>query len=123
MMDVTLITNGLDLSGRLSTFSVTREITYKKVVTTMDNVEHPYPGAQKTVVTFSLLPMTDEEGAEVYNALSSLIFDTTFTSQYAGGADVTSRVRVISNLESTFLLLSVDGKRRYRGGEIQLREL
>lgn len=123
MMEVTLIANGLDLSNRLSTFSVTKNITYKKVVTTMDDTEHPYPGAKKDIVTFSLLPQTDEEGAEVYNALSSLIFDATFTSQYAGGNDVTKRVRITSDLESTFLLLSVDGKRRYRGGEIQLREL
>lgn len=122
-MDVTLIVNGLDLSNRLSTFGVTKSITYKKVVTTMDDTEHPYPGARKDVVTFSLLPQTDEEGAEVYAALSGLVFDATFTSQYEGGKDVTKRVRVISDLESTFLLLSVDGKRRYRGVEIQLREL
>lgn len=123
MMEVTLITNGLDLSKRLSTYKVTREINYRKVVTTMDDTEHPYPGTNKSVVTFSLLPMTDEEGEEVYNALSYLIFDATFTDQYAGGKDVAKRVRVTSNLESTFLLLSVDGKRRYRGGEIQLRAL
>lgn len=122
-MEVTLIANGMDLSGKLSTYNVTREITYKKVVTTMNNVEHPYPGTSKDVVTFSLLPMTDEEGAEVYNALSSLMFNATFTAQYAGGVNITKRVRITSNIESEFLLMSVDGKRRYRGGEIQLREL
>lgn len=122
-MEVTLITNGLDLSKRLSTYNVVKEITYKKVVTTMDDTEHPYPGAKKDVITFSLLPMTDAEGAEVYDALSLLIFDATFTAQYERGIDVTKRVRVTSNIESTFLLMSVDGKRRYKGGEIQLREL
>lgn len=123
MMEVTLIANGLDLSKRLSTYQVTKEITYKKVVTTLDDTEHPYPGAKKDVITFSLLPMTDEEGGEVYDVLYSLIFNATYTAQYAGGLNVTKRVRVTSDLESTFLLLSVDGKRRYRGGSIQLRAL
>ena len=122
MIGVTLKVGALDLSGRLSTYSLEREITYRKVVVTMDDKEHPYPGAQKDVVTFSLLPMTDAESAEVYNALAPLIFNATYTSTY-DGRDVTKQVRITSNLESEFLLLSVDGKRRYRGGEIQLREL
>ena len=122
MLDVTLIVNGLNLSGRLATYHTTREITYKKVVVTMDGREHPYPGTAKDVVSFTLLPMTDAEGAEVYDALSPLIYTATYTSQY-DRRDVTKTVRIISNLESNFLLLSVDGKRRYSGGEIQLREL
>ena len=40
-MDVTLIVNGLDLSLKLSTYSVTEEVTYRKVITTLDDVEHP----------------------------------------------------------------------------------
>lgn len=121
-MEIALTVNGMDLAPRVATYKVQREITYKKVVTTMDNVEHPYPGAAKDVISFTLLPMTDAEGAEVYDALAPLIFDAKYTSQY-DRRDVTKRVRVISSLDSEFLLLSVDGKRRYKGGEIQLREL
>ena len=60
-MDVTLIVNGLDLSSKLSTYSVTEEVTYRKVITTLDDVEHPYPGAKRTTIIFSLFPLTDDE--------------------------------------------------------------
>lgn len=121
-MDVTLVIDGLDLSRKLSTYLVTQEVSYRKVVTTLDDVEHPYPGAVKSVVTFSMLPLTDSESADLYSKLSSLIVNATFTNQH-NGMDETKRVRVVSDIESKFLLLSVDGKRRYLGGEIQLRAL
>ena len=122
MMDVTLIVNGLDLSSKLSTYSVTEEVTYRKVITTLDDVEHPYPGAKRTTITFSLFPMTDEESTELYNKLGALVFDATYTNQYKG-VDETNRVRLITNVESSFALKSIDGKRRYKGGEIKLRRL
>ena len=122
MMDVTLIVNGLDLSSKLSTYSVTEEVTYRKVITTLDDVEHPYPGAKRTTITFSLFPMTDEESTELYNKLGALVFDATYTNQYKS-VDETNRVRLITNLESSFALKSIDGKRRYKGGEIQLKRL
>lgn len=122
MIGVTLRIGTFDLSPSLSTYRCSREISWKKVVVTMDNVEHPYPGAEKDVISFGLLPMTDAESAELYNALSPLVFNVTYTSTY-DGRDITKRMRITSNLEDEFLLLSIDGKRRYRGGEIQLREL
>ena len=121
-MDVTLIVNGLDLSSKLSTYSVTEEVTYRKVITTLDDVEHPYPGATRTTITFSLFPLTDDESAELYGALSALMFDATYTNQHKGVGE-TKRVRLMTNLESAFALKSVDGKRRYKGGEIQIRRL
>ena len=121
-MDVTLIVNGMDLSTKLSTYSVTETVTYRNVITTLDDVEHPYPGAKRTIITFSVFPMTDEESAALYNTLSALMFDATYTNQYKG-VDETKRVRLMTNLESAFALKSVDGKRRYKGGEIQLRGL
>ena len=121
-MDVTLIVNGMDLSSKLSTYSVTEEVTYRKVITTLDDVEHPYPGATRTTITFSLFPLTDEESAELYSALSALMFEATYTNQHKG-VDETKRVRLMTSLESAFALKSVDGKRRYKGGEIQLRRL
>ena len=121
-MDITLIVNGLDLSSNLSTYSVTEEVTYRKVITTLDDVEHPYPGSKRTTITFSLFPLTDDESAELYSTLSDLMFDATYTNQYKG-FDETKRVRLTTSLESAFALKSVDGKRRYKGGEIQLRRL
>ena len=121
-MDVTLIVNGLDLSSKLSTYSVTEEVTYRKVITTLDDVEHPYPGSKRTTITFSLFPMTDDESAALYSALSSLVFDATYTNQHKG-VDETNRVRLMTSLESAFALKSVDGKRRYKGGTIQLRRI
>lgn len=121
-MDVTLIVNGLDLSSKLSTYSVTEEVAYRKVITTLDDVEHPYPGAKRTTITFSLFPLTDDESAALYSALSSLMFDATYTNQHKG-VEETRRVRLMTNLESSFALKSIDGKRRYKGGTIQLRRI
>ena len=121
-MDVTLIVNGLDLSSKLSTYSVTEEVTYRKVITTLDDVEHPYPGAKRTTIIFSLFPLTDEESTSLYSAISALMFDATYTNQHKG-VEETRRVRLMTNLESAFALKSMDGKRRYKGGEIQLRRL
>jgi len=121
-MDITLIVNGLDLHEKLSTYSVTQEVTYRKVVTTLDNVEHPYPGAARPIITFSLFPLTDDESAELYNALKPLVFPVSYTNQYTA-SDETRTVRLADDLESSFALLSVDGKRRYKGGSIRLRGL
>lgn len=117
-MDITLTINGVDLSTRLSSYSVTREVSYRKVIKTLDDVEHAYPGEVRPEVRFSLFPGTDEEDSELYEMLENMILTVTFTQK---GVDVTRRMRLISNLESTFLLKSVDGKRRYRGGIITLR--
>lgn len=121
-MEITLTANGLDLSRKLSTYELTKDVVYRKVITTLDDVEHPYPGAQRCVVTFSLFPITDGESTELYDALYPLIIPVTFTNPYTS-MDETRQMRVVSNIESTFALLSVDGKRRYKGSQIQLREL
>jgi hypothetical protein len=119
-MDIKLVANGYDLSQKLSTYEAHMEVTYKKVLTMLDGSERPFPAASRPVVTFSLLPLTDQESEEIYNALKSMVFSATFE---VNGTQRTADVRVVSNLGSTFLLTSVDGKRRYRGGEIVLRGL
>lgn len=121
-MEVTLTVNGIDLHKKLSTYAVTEEITYRNVITTLDDVEHPYPGVRKAVISFSLFPLTDDESEELYSALYPLVFNATFTNQHTGQEEQ-KRVRLTSNVESTFALKSVDGKRRYKGGAIQLREV
>lgn len=119
-MNVTLTINGLSLSSRLSTYSVTKEINYRKVITTLDGVERPYPGIGKPVIIFSLIPGTEDEDTALYDALKDLICTVTYSDK---GVDMTKDMRIVSNLESSFLLTSADGKRRYKQAEIQLRGL
>lgn len=121
-MEVSLTINGLDVHKTLSTYDVTKEISYRKVITTLDGVEHPYPGTRKTILSFSLFPMTDAESASLHDALSSTICTVKFTNPHSD-MEETRTMRITSNLDSAFALLSVDGKRRYKGGTIQLREL
>ena len=119
-MDITLIIGGLALSSRLSTYSVTQEVTYRKIITTLDETEHPYPGKIRPIINFSLIPGTGEDDEILYNTLKNLIFNVIYTEN---GADVVRKMRLVSSLESVFLLTSVDGKRRYKNGAIQLRGL
>lgn len=119
-MDVTLIVNGLDLHEKLATFRVTMEVTYRKVLTSLDGTERAFGKKTRPVITFSLLPLTDDESAAFFRALDALEFSATFTNTNTG-ADETRTVRLASNIESAFALRSVDGKRRYRGAAIQLR--
>ena len=121
-MDITLVVNGLDLHSKLSYYNVTKEITYKKIVTTLDGKEHPSNGIKRDIITFSLLPLTDAESKSLYDAISGLVFQATYTDTYTN-TDSQNTVRMVSNLESTFLLKSTDGKRRYKGEMIQLRVL
>lgn len=119
-MEVTLILNGLDLSNKLSTYNVAQEISYRKVITTLDNVEHAYRGVMRPIVTFSLLPLTDDEYTSLYNKVQNHVFEVTYTDR---GREYTKQMRIVSNLDAQFLLMSVDGKRRWKSGAIQLRAI
>lgn len=121
-MELKLIVNGLDLHKALSTYQVLHETKYSRIITTLDNVEHPAPGYQRPIIIFSLFPMTDQESNELYLSMYDLIFPVTYTDPHLD-ADVTKRFRLASDLNAIFALLSVDGKRRYKGEEIQLRAL
>lgn len=118
-MEIKLIANGYDFSGKLSTYEAYMEVT-QKVLTMLDDSERPYPAVLRPIVRFSLLPLTDEESTEVYNVLKDIVFSATFD---INGAEMTAEMRVVTNLGGKFLLKSSDGKRRYRGGEIMLRGL
>ena len=120
-MDVTFKIDGLDLHSVLSTYDVTSEISYVQVITTLDRVRRPIPDAIKRVITFSLFPMTDDESALLYNKLSQHIVAVNYTDPNES-ADLTKSMYVDSEISQTFALKSVDGKRRYLGGEITLRE-
>lgn len=120
-MDISLKFGSLDVHNRVSTYSVQKEITYPKVVTTMDGTEHAARSKDRYVVSVSLFPMTESETAAVYQALLDSVISVTFTDPYSHSS-IIRPMRVTSNLDSAFALLSVDGQRRYKGGAIQLRE-
>jgi hypothetical protein len=119
-MDVTLKIGNLDLHDWLSTYSVQWEVTYQKVITTLDNVEHPFSASKRAIVDFSLLPLDDDLASSVYDALAEQTQTVTFTDPYTA-ADLVRTMRLTSNLEATFGLRSVNGKRYYKGGEMQMR--
>lgn len=120
MDNITLTVFGLDLSERVLNYSVSREVSYQKVVTTLDGTEHPYPGTVRPTVSFTLLPGTDEEDVALYEALEELVGEVTWLDN---GTARTDTMRLTSSLESVFLLRGVDGKRRYKQGTITLRRL
>ena len=107
---------------RLSTYNVTKEIKYQNVITTLDGTEHPIGMKKRTVITFSLLPYDDDSAADDYEVLSSSPLSVEYTDPYTGETQ-TENMRVDTDLESVFLLDSVDGNRYYKGGEITLRAL
>ena len=121
-MDIMLKIGTLYTHNKLSTYSVQREITYDKVITTMDGVEHASRNKDRYIISFSFFPMTEIEATEYCAALSGSTVSVTFTDPYTGN-DTVKTMRVISNLDAAFALVSVDGKRRYKGGTIQMREI
>ena len=121
-MDIMLKIGTLYTHNKLSTYSVQREITYDKVITTMDGVEHASRNKDRYVISFSFFPMTESAATEYCAALSGSTVSVTFTDPYTG-TDIVKTMRTTSNLDAAFALVSVDGKRRYKGGTIQMREI
>lgn len=119
-MDVTFKLNNTDWASKLSTYSTSREVSYRYTITTLDGMEHAYPAAPRPIITFSLYPLTSAEIVALYDILSQLIISVTYTDP-ASSTDVTRNMRLTSNIDSIFALKSVDGKIRYKGGEITLR--
>ena len=108
-MDVTLKIGDLDLSSHLSTYSVNWEVTYQKVITTLDNVEHAFATPKRAIVNFSLLPLDDDLASSVYDALAEQTQIVTFTDPY-NKTNLVRKMRLTSNLEATFIVKSVNPK-------------
>ena len=121
-MNITLRFGTLDVHEKASTFNVRREVRYSKVITTMDETEHAARSKDRYIVETSFFPMTEIEATEYCSALSESTVSVTFTDPYTG-TDTVKTMRATSNLDAAFALVSVDGKRRYKGGTIQLREI
>ena len=118
-MNIELTINGVDFSRKLSAYRVTQEVTYDKVLNTIDGKELSVGKRVRDVVSFSLFPLTENESEIYYSALT----DGTIVAKYTKNGTTTEEMRLASNLESAFLLNSVDGQRRYKGGEIVLRAI
>nr|DAM90159.1 MAG TPA: hypothetical protein [Caudoviricetes sp.] len=121
-MDITLQIGALDVHEKVSTYNVRREVSYSKVITTMDDTEHATRSKDRYIVETSFFPMTEAESNAYYNALKSDTVSVTFADPYSE-ADTVKTMRVTSDLDAAFALVSVDGKRRYKGGTVQLREI
>lgn len=121
-MNITLRIGTLDVHEKVSTYKVRREVSYSKVITTMDNTEHAVRSKDRYIVETSFFPMTEAESSEYYNSLMGDTVSVTFTDPYSG-ADTVKTMRVASDLDAAFALVSVDGNRRYNGGAVQLREI
>lgn len=119
-MTITALINNVDFAPVLSTWNVTHEITFSKVVSSLNGADRAFGRREKTIISFSLLPYTEEECAVYYDVLSAGIVSFTFTDN--DGAIKEKEMRLISDLESIFLLDSIDGKRRYKGATITLRQ-
>ena len=118
-MDITLTIGEIDLSGKLSKYSCQREVTYPRVITTMDGMEHAVRRS-RDVIRFTLFPMTDEEAAALYTALTDTYLSVEYTRPWADD-DVEGVCRLVSNLDAVFGIKSINGNRYYKGGEIVLR--
>lgn len=119
-MEVTLKIGALDVSGWLSAYKVTKEVSCQKVITTLDNVEHAFFLPDRVVVDFSLLPLTEEERGRLCAALAPKVAAVTYTDPDSG-EDAVKQMRLTTSLETAFALLSVDGKRRYKSSGLQMR--
>ena len=123
-MNVTLIIGGRDFAPRLASYDVRKEISYSDVILTMDQVEHIGRQYTRYVITFSMFPYSDATANADYAALKySPILQVTFSDASFSEGYATKQMRVDSDLNSVFGLVSVDGNRYYKGGEIVLRAL
>ena len=120
MIDVTLQFNEYDLSDKLSTYAVSHEVETFESVTTLDGTEHTATRIRPTI-RFALVPLSDDDAAEVYDALKVITAEAYYTDPNTGGERY-GTMRLTSNLEAVFGLRSVDGNRYYKGGTLTMRQ-
>lgn len=120
-MGITLTINNVDFSDRVLTYTVRKEITYGKTYTSVSGKEFVRRKRIRPIVSFTLMPHDDAQALADYNVLKANVLTATFTDPDVSGTVLTKEVRLMTNLEHVFLLDSINGKRYYRGGTIQLR--
>ena len=121
MIDVVFKLNSMDYHSKLSTYHVNYETTFQNLFTTMDGTEHGQLW-KRPIVTFTLMPLTDSQVAQLFTELSKPTITVQYTNPHANGTS-TGVFRIASNLDAVFGLRSVDGNRYYKVSEIILRSL
>lgn len=121
MIDITFELNGTDYSNLLSTYEVTHEVEISDSMTSLDGTEH-FAARKRPTLTVSFRPLTDAQTADIYSILSDITAEVTYTDPYLND-DRMLRMRVVSGLQSSFGLRSIDGNRYYKGGDIVLRSI
>lgn len=119
MIDVTLTFNGYNFSPLLSTYKCYHAVKATKSVVAIDGTEYVASNV-RPVIEFSLIPLSDAQSQTVYQALSTITANATYTDPYRG--ESSGVMRVSSNIEAVFGLRSIDGNRYYKGGVIVLRQ-
>ena len=117
MIDTELFINERYFTPLLASYSVTEEVKYREKVTTLDGTEHYFGRTIRDILKFNLLPMTDFSNDD-FSALKEVPLMVRYDKN---GEILEGEFSLDCNLESMFLLLSCDGMRRYKGGEIRLR--
>ena len=120
MIDVTFTIGALDLSGLLSTYNVQHETEYSAVITTMNGTEHGF-ATLRPIVTFSLIPLREDQCAELYEELSKSDLEVQYTNPLLNQT-ATGVMRLTTSTDAIFGLSSVDGHRYYKGSQITLRQ-
>ena len=118
-IDVTFTLEGVDYSQYLSSYSVSHEVEQRAIVTTLDGTE--YTSTQlRPVITFSLVPLSDEQSESLYEILSKSSIEVTYTDPYLGDRHSVT-MRVTSELNSAFIIRANNGNCYYKGNSITLR--
>jgi len=119
MIDVTFTLEGVDYSPYLLKYTVSHEIEQRETVTALDGTE--YTATQiRPIIDFSLYPFSDEQSESLYEILSKANIEVIYTDPYLGDNQF-AIMRVISEINSEFIIRSIDGSRYYKGGTITLR--
>jgi hypothetical protein len=121
MIDITFKIGGTDYSGLLSTYNVDYAAEYGESFTALDGTEYGRP-VFRPIITFSLMPLTEAQTAALFTKLSAAASVTVQYTDPHANTNRTASFRVASDLNRSFLLKSIDGLRRYSGGEIVLRQ-
>lgn len=122
MTSLTLRIDNRIFSKMISTYSLSKEVTYASTITTASGKEIYRNRRYRPILTFSLIPYSDAIASRDYQILKQGEYEVVYTDP-EDNCIKTTTMRLVSNLENVFLLDSVNGKRYYRGGDIQLRAI
>lgn len=119
---ITVVINGTDYSDYVEEFFPYVEITYGRVVVTLDDKEHTTQAKKRKCLSLKLFPFSAADVASLYSDLSAGIVAVQYSAPSVNSV-VTLQMRVVSNFENDFALKSHDGNVYYKGGTIKFRSV